>query len=97
MIWYMASHPDYQRMGIGSRLLEKVEKIAAELGLNYYEAWTRDDDCVNQWYEKRGFDKVYSYLHVYLEGDNEVKKVTKINNDSELQVIQVFAHYSGSE
>lgn len=97
MIWHIATHPDYQRMGIGTRLLEKAEKISEEEGLDYLEAWTRDDVWVNQWYEKSGFDKVYSYLHVYLEGNNEVEKVTRANNESELKVIQAFAHYSGSE
>jgi|SRR5690625_519011 len=97
MIWHIATHPDYQRMGIGTRLLKKAEKIAGEKGLDYLEAWTRDDEWVNQWYEKSGFNKIYSYLHVYLEGDNEIEKVTKANNESELQVIQAFAHYSGSK
>src|SRR5690625_268498 len=97
MIWHIATHPDYQRMGIGSKLLEKAEKIAEEEGLDYLEAWTRDDQWVNKWYEKNGFDKAYSYLHVYLEGGNELEKVTRPNNESEFQIIQAFAHYSGSE
>src|SRR5690625_1687329 len=97
MIWHIATHPDYQRMGIGTRLLEESEKIAKKEGLDYLEAWTRDDEWVNQWYEKNGFDKVYSYLHVYPEGDNEIKKVMSVNNKSELQIIQAFAHYSGSK
>lgn len=97
MIWHIATHPDYQRIGIGSRLLEEAEKIAEEVGLDYFEAWTRDDEWVNQWYEKSGFDKVYSYLHVYLEGANEVEKIMGTNHESEFQIIQAFAHYSGSE
>lgn len=97
MIWHIATHPDFQRMGIGTKLLERAERIAEEKGLDYLEAWTRDDEWVNQWYEKSGFDKVYTYLHVYLEGDNEIKTVTRANNESELQVIQAFAHYSGAE
>jgi len=97
MIWHVATHPDYQRLGIGTRLLKKAEEIAKKVGLNYLEAWTRDDEWVNQWYKKNGFDKIHSYLHVYLEGDNEVEKVMRINNQSGLQVIQAFAHYSGSK
>lgn len=97
MIWHIATHPDFQRRGIGTKLLEKAEEIAKEKGLDYLEAWTRDDEWVNQWYEKSGFDKIYSYLHVYLEGDNEIKKVIRANNDQEFQVIQAFAHYSGTE
>lgn len=97
MIWHIASHPNFQRKGIGTKLLEKAEKIAKKKGLDYLEAWTRDDKWVNQWYEKSGFDKVYSYLHVYLEGNNEIKKVIRENNEPELQVIQAFAHYSGTD
>ena len=97
MIWHIATHPDYQRMGIGTRLLEKAEEIAKKEGLTFLEAWTRDDKWVKQWYEKNGFDKVDSYLHVYLGGNNEVEKVMKINDQSEFQVVEAFAHYSGSK
>lgn len=95
MIWHIATHPDYQRMGIGTRLLEKAEKIAKIEGLNYLEAWTRDDEWVNQWYEKNDFNKVYSYLHVYLDEDDEIEKVMNVNKTTDFQVIQAFAHYSG--
>lgn len=97
MIWHIAIHPDFQRMGIGTKLLEKAEEIAEREGLDYLEAWTRDDEWVNCWYEKSGFNKTYSYLHVYLEGNSEIEKVMDIHKHSELQVIQAFAHYSGSE
>lgn len=32
MIWHIAIHPDYQRKGIGNKLLKKAEKIAKEKG-----------------------------------------------------------------
>jgi ribosomal protein S18 acetylase RimI-like enzyme len=60
MIWHVAAHPDFQRRGIGSRLLSKAEMISKEIGLNYLEAWTRDDVWVNHWYEKNGFVKMFS-------------------------------------
>lgn len=97
MMWHIATHPDYQRMGIGTKLLKKAEGIAKKTGLDYLEAWTRDDEWVNEWYEKCGFDKVYSYLHVYLEGDNEMDKIIRVNEEPEFQIIQAFAHYSGTE
>lgn len=97
MIWHIATHPDYQRMGIGTKLLERAEVIAKKEGLDYFEAWTRDDEWVNQWYEKNGFYKFHSYLHVYLEGNNEIEKAMKVNNKSEFQVVQAFVHYAGSE
>lgn len=97
MIWHIATHPDYQRMGIGTRLLEKAEEIAKKEGLSFLEAWTRDDEWVKQWYEINRFKKVDSYLHVYLEGNNEIDKVLNINDQSEFQVVHAFAHYSGSK
>ncbi|GAQ17595.1 GNAT family acetyltransferase [Oceanobacillus picturae] len=96
MIWHVATHPDFRRRGIGKKMLEKAEQIAKEKGLDYLEAWTRDDDWVNQWYVKSGFNKVHSYLHVFFEGNNEIKKVIR-SNESKFKVIQGFAHYSGDE
>src|SRR5690625_2055481 len=48
MIWHRATYPDYQRMGNGTRLVEESEKIAKKAGLDYRQAWTGDDDWVNQ-------------------------------------------------
>ncbi|WP_042221846.1 GNAT family N-acetyltransferase [Oceanobacillus manasiensis] len=96
MIWHVATHPDYQRRGIGINMLKKAEQIAKDKGLDYLEAWTRDDDWVNQWYVKSGFEKVNSYLHVFFEGNNEIEKVIK-TNESKFKVIQAFAHYSGDD
>lgn len=96
MIWHVATHPDFQRRGIGTKLLKKAVQIAEEKELDYLEAWTRDDDWVNQWYVKSGFNKAYSYLHVFLEGSNEVEKVIR-KEEPKFKVIQAFAHYSGEE
>ena len=95
MIWHIAIHPDYQRRGIGTKLLEKAEKIAKEKGLDYLEAWTRDDEWVNEWYKKNGFAKVYSYLHLFLEG-KEVEDVVRVDKPN-FKVMQAFIHYSGDE
>lgn len=65
--------------------------------LYYLEAWTRDDEWVNKWYENNGFHKDYSYFHVYLQGDNELERVMRVDNKSEFRIMQAFAHYSGSE
>jgi ribosomal protein S18 acetylase RimI-like enzyme len=96
MIWHVATHPDFRRRGIGINMLEKAEQIAKEKGLDYLEAWTRDDDWVNQWYVNSGFNKVHSYLHVFFEGNNEAEKVIR-SHESQYKVIQGFAHYSGDE
>ncbi|MHA6253301.1 GNAT family N-acetyltransferase [Oceanobacillus sp. CAU 1775] len=95
MIWHIATHPDYQRKGIGAKLLAEAEKAAKDKGLNYLEAWTRDDKWVNEWYEKNGFTKIYSYLHVYLEGE-ELEDIVRINKPN-FKMIQGFVHYIGDE
>jgi ribosomal protein S18 acetylase RimI-like enzyme len=92
MIWHVAVHPDYQRMGIGEMLLHETECIAKERGLDYLEAWTRDDQWVMDWYEKNKFIKGYTYLHVYIDKREELKPV-----NADLQLIQGFAHYTGDK
>lgn len=94
MIWHIAVHPDYRRKGIASELLKKGEEIAKEKQLNRLEAWTRDDDWVNAWYKKSGFNKVDSYLHVYLEGNEELSGHIKYTVP-ELFPVVTFAHYVG--
>jgi len=96
MIWHIAVHPDFRRRGIGTLLLKKAEQLSKEKGLNRLEAWTRDDDWVNNWYEKSGFIKVESYLHVYLDGGEELKGNIK-SEVPELYPVQTFAHYVGVE
>lgn len=96
MIWHVATHPDFRRRGIGTKLLKKAEQMTKEKGLDYLEAWTRDDDWVNQWYVNSGFASVYSYLHVFLDGNNEIENVTR-TDDPKFKVIQAFAHYSGDQ
>jgi len=96
MIWHIAVHPDFRGKGIGTLLLEEAEKIAIKKGLNRFEAWTRDDVRVNRWYVNNDFKNIDSYLHVYLDGKNEIGGVihSKIDN---LYPIQTFAHYYGDE
>lgn len=95
MIWHIAVHPDYRRKGIARQLLYEVERIAKEKGLNRLEAWTRDDEWVNTWYEKNAFLNVESYLHVYVEGD-EQKGALKTEIPG-LHPVHVFAHYVGED
>ncbi|WP_342540569.1 N-acetyltransferase [Heyndrickxia sp. FSL K6-6286] len=96
MIWHVAVHPDYQRMGIGNKLLYEAEKIAKQKGLNRLEAWTRDDQWVQNWYEKNGFSKVDSYLHVFMDGEQELKGYVQ-SSFPKLYPVQAFAHYLGEE
>ncbi|ALC85471.1 GNAT family acetyltransferase [Bacillus sp. FJAT-22090] len=95
MIWHIAVHPDYYRQGIGEQLLQEAEKRAIDLSLNRFEAWTRDDFWVQNWYEKMLFNKVDSYYHIYFEG-NEMKNRIQ-NTIPKLYLVNTFAHYVGEE
>ncbi|MGE7602497.1 GNAT family N-acetyltransferase [Peribacillus sp. NPDC097675] len=96
MIWHIAVHPDFRRKGIGTQLLKAAEIIAITKGLNRFEAWTRDDEWVNNWYVNSGFKKVESYLQVFIEGNSELKGAIK-SELPDLFPIQAFAHYIGEE
>lgn len=96
MIWHIAVHPDFRGRGIGKLLLKEAEQKAIERSLNRLEAWTRDDNWVNKWYEKNGFLKVNSYLHVYLDGGDELKGHIK-SEFPDLFPVQAFAHYIGED
>ena len=68
MIWNIAVHPDYQRMGIGEKLLDAAIEEAKNVHLTYLQAWTRDDAWVQMWYEKMNFKQTTSYYHLFFEG-----------------------------
>lgn len=95
MIWHIAVHPDFQRQGIGERLLETAIQEAKKFNLQYLEAWTRDDIWVQQWYEKMEFELSSSYYHLFMEG-NELNGTvnTEVNN---LYPVTLFAHYTGED
>ena len=60
----VATHPDYARQGIASKLLARAR---AELPYNIttLDAWTREDEPALAWYRARGFVESEHYLHVY--------------------------------
>lgn len=78
MIWHIAVHPDFSRQGIGQQLLYAAETKAKEMNINRFEAWTRDNLWVQNWYEKMKFKMVDSYYHVYFEG-SEIKHTIQSN------------------
>lgn len=96
MIWHVAVHPDYRKRGIAAALLQAAEKLAKQEGIVRLEAWTRDDEWVNQWYEKQGFEWRESYLQVFMEGTQEIDSVLQ-NHNSELIPVLAFAHFLGQE
>ena len=95
MIWHIAVHPDYQRKGIGEKLLEAAIEEAKNYNLTYLEAWTRDDVWVQTWYEKMNFEQTTSYYHLYLE-ENEIKSLS-ISKRTSFYPVTVFAHYTGND
>lgn len=95
MIWHIAVHPDFSRQGIGQQLLEAAENKAKAIGLNRFEAWTRDDFWVQDWYTKMNFNIVDSYYHVYFEGDEMNHRIQ--NNVPKLHLVNAFAHYVGDD
>ena len=95
MIWHIAVHPDYQRRGIGEKLLEVATLEAKKLQLTYLEAWTRDDKWVQSWYEKMSFKQTYAYYHLFFE-ENELKLVPH-ENIANFYPVTMFAHYNGED
>ncbi|NER79776.1 MAG: GNAT family N-acetyltransferase [Leptolyngbya sp. SIO1D8] len=94
MIWNIAVHPDYRHQGIGKALLQAAIENARKSQIQRFEAWTRDDATTLKWYEAQGFQKIETYLHVYLQGD-EAKGCS--SNIPGLQLKHVFAYYSGTD
>lgn len=95
MIWHVAVHPDHQQRGIATALLREADRLAAEQGIERFEAWTRDDEHVRAWYESRGFDQIDSYLHVYIGLDDGLRALFPVTDG--LRPVALFAHYTGDE
>ena len=95
MIWHIAVHPDFSRQGIGKQLLYAAETEAKKVNINRFEAWTRDDRWVQNWYEKMKFKIVDSYYHVYFEGNEMNHRIQ--GNIPDLYLINAFTHYVGND
>lgn len=95
VIWHIAVHPDYARRGIGEALLIAAEKEAQAKNLNRFEAWTRDDLWVRDWYKKMQFNQVYSYYHLFFEGAELDHRMNSLI--PKLYPVTAFAHYLGDD
>jgi GNAT superfamily N-acetyltransferase len=91
MIWHLAVHPDYRRRGIGRELLAEAARRAQAWQIGRFEAWTRDDAFVNDWYRDQGFRQVQHYWHVFM-GSREELAALKAQVPG-LRPVSAFAHY----
>ena len=97
IIWHVAVHPNYQRSGIATNLLKEASARANAFQLTRLEAWTRDDDFVNDWYRSQGFKLIDSYYHIYAN-HNEVKDRSMFSWPSkDAYTMSAFIHYLGSD
>ena len=95
MIWHLATHPEYRRLGIASRLIEEGKRRASALGIARLEAWTRDDGFVNDWYRSQGFRQITHYYHIH-PSEEEVRKTNILTSPFEaVRPITGFLHYYG--
>ena len=91
MLWHIAIHPDYQRMGIGEALLNKVRLKLLERGIKRLEAWTKEDEATRNWYYKNDFKKFQSYYHVTMKG-SFVNLKERIEGEKGMSA---FSHFTG--
>jgi len=74
MGWF-ALDPEYQRRGIGSRMMERTIWIAREKGFKrlFVETYTGDDfESARNFYEKFGFEKAGEIKDYVREGVNKI-------------------------
>jgi hypothetical protein len=67
-----------------------------EKGIYRIEAWTRDDNWVVSWYERNQFKKKETYLHIFMDGGEELKGNIKSEKEK-LYPVLAFAHYVGDD
>lgn len=95
MIWNIGVLSEYRRQGIAGQLLNEAIERARTTGIARFEAYTRDDPGVLEWYERKGFRLVMSYLHVYM---NHFELTDTIGKEVERMIpIQMMAHYTGGD
>jgi ribosomal protein S18 acetylase RimI-like enzyme len=89
----IAVHPDHQRRGVGTALLQAAVARATALDATELDAWTRDDAGTLEWYRSAGFQESDHYLHVYADfyGDAE-EPARAVSARPGLVPIKLFLH-----
>lgn len=64
----IAVHPAARKQGIASSLLAEG-LLRLPQTIRTVDAWTREDNAANQWYQRNGFQEHFRYLHVYKAAD----------------------------
>lgn len=85
----IAIRPDHQRTGIASSLLHAAVPLVRGRGVSTLDAWTREDDAANRWYQENGFRERFRYLHVYLGYDEDKSGFT---TPRRLEPVTAFMH-----
>ena len=75
----VAVHPDRQRTGLGSALIEELIRRLQHGEVRQLDAWTRDDPGTLAWYQACGFEVKYRYLHVFAEGEIEMDTAATVS------------------
>ena len=68
----VAVHPDHQRRGVASMLLDGATGRGHALDLVALSAWTRDDSTTLRWYRAMGFTESDHYLHVFADRSSDL-------------------------
>ncbi len=88
MIWSIGVLEDYRRKGIASSLFSELLKRLKLKDIQRIEAWTRDDDWVQNWYECIGFKQFHSYYHIYLNSTKNLRQ----HLPKEIEPVGLFCH-----
>ncbi|MGL5677120.1 MAG: GNAT family N-acetyltransferase [Cellulosilyticaceae bacterium] len=79
-IWHLGVLPEYRSRGIAGMLWEQAKALLIERDIQRVELWTQDDVPANKWYEKQGFKLTWSYLNIFVYGDDKDPSKSYINH-----------------